>query len=105
MGPWSFTSLILQSTKISIMRKTGNKVNGKVRALIVCRWSVSRWCNLRAIVVRDILLIRAPMLAERESCNVSNSASWIIPKSIEVFGMSSVSHDVVKSWSETRISL
>ena len=90
MGPRSFTSLILQSTKISIMGKTGNKVVGEVRALIFCRRSVSRWCDLGAIVARDMLLVRSPILAKHKSCDVNNSVSWVIPKGIEVFGTFSV---------------
>jgi|SRR6267154_3757708 len=107
MGPWSFTSLILQSTKISVMGKTRSKVFGKVRVLIICRRSISRWCDLRTIVARDVLLVRAPVLAKHKSCDVGNSASWVIPKGIEIFWTFSASHEV-KTWqkrSEARITL
>ena len=83
MGPGSFTSLALQSTKISMMGETGNKVVGEVRALIVRRWPISRWCDLGAIVARDMLLVRAPILTKHKSCDVSDSASSIISEGIE----------------------
>src|SRR5260370_5237569 len=96
MGPWRFMSLVLQSTKVSIMGKMQNKAIGEVRALIIHRWSVLRWCNLWAIVARDIMLVRVPILAKHESYNISNSASWIIPKGIEVFWLLLASHEVTK---------
>jgi hypothetical protein len=96
MGLWPFTSLVLQSTKIPIMGKMQNKVAGEVRALIICRWSISRWCNLWAIVARDIMLVRAPILTKCKSYNISNLASWIIPEGIEVFWLLLASHEVTK---------
>ena len=41
-----------------------------------------------------VLLVRSPILAKHKSCDVSTSASWVIPKGIEVFGTFSASHGV-----------
>ena len=63
------------------------KVFGEVMVLIVCRWAISRWCDLWTIAPGHTLLVRTPILTKHEPCKVCNVAPWIVSKRIEVFRM------------------